>query len=154
MLSKFKYYKYYLFLFLFILIGCQLQDPNKNHGILFLENRSDKLKINQSNKNDVISILGQPHTKSAENNEDIWIYIERQISKGKIYKLGKHNLVVNNVLVLDFNKYSILKNKKFLTKDQLKEIEFSSKETNNILTKKSFIADILSSVKQKMYGNR
>ena len=31
-----------------ILLGCQLQEPAKNHGILFLDNRSEKLSINKS----------------------------------------------------------------------------------------------------------
>ena len=44
-----------LFTFIFLL-SCQLQEPSKNHGIIFLKNRSDKLVINSSNKNDVIKI--------------------------------------------------------------------------------------------------
>ena len=43
--------KYILILFLIILNACQLQEPTKNHGILFLENRANKIKINQNNKN-------------------------------------------------------------------------------------------------------
>ena len=51
---KNHFIKFCLALF-FILIGCQLQDPNKNHGILFLENRSDKLLVEDTNKNDVVN---------------------------------------------------------------------------------------------------
>ena len=40
-----------------ILIGCQLQESSKNHGIVFLKNRSEKLKVNYSNTNDVIKII-------------------------------------------------------------------------------------------------
>ena len=67
--------KIYTLIF-FILLGCQLQEPVKNHGILFLENRSNKLVLLETNKNDVIKIFGQPHTKSM-NDKDQWIYIER-----------------------------------------------------------------------------
>ena len=88
----------------FILLGCQLQEPTKNHGILFLDNRSEKLTINKSNKNDVIEILGQPHAKNF-NEEDIWIYIERTLTKGKYHKLGRHELKSNNTLVLNFDKF-------------------------------------------------
>ena len=36
-----NHFKLYIaFILFFILLGCQLQEPNKNHGILFLENRS------------------------------------------------------------------------------------------------------------------
>ena len=43
-----------LILLLIVLIisnGCKLQEPYKNHGILFLENRFEKLVVNSSNKN-------------------------------------------------------------------------------------------------------
>ena len=95
-------------------MACQLKDPDKNHGILFLENRSNKLIVEKSNKNDVIKIFGQPHTQSVQN-EDIWIYLERILSKGKYHKLGRHVLKKNNVLVLNFDNYGILMEKKIYT---------------------------------------
>tara|TARA_B100001996_G_scaffold169413_1_gene129158 strand:- start:173 stop:640 length:468 start_codon:yes stop_codon:yes gene_type:complete len=138
---------------LFILLGCQLQDPNKNHGILFLKNRSNKLILNKTNQNDVVRIVGNPHSKSIDN-KDIWLYFERVLSKGKYHKLGSHVLKESNALVLTFNKYGILENKKFYTKEDMQKMSFSKKETSNELTKKSFVESFLSSVKQKMYGNR
>ena len=59
--------KFLLFLFL-LSVACQLKEPNKTHGITFLENRSNKLIVNKSNKNDVIQIIGQPHGKSINND--------------------------------------------------------------------------------------
>ena len=146
---------FYLFLlpFFLILLSCQLQDPLKTHGIVFLENRSKKLVLNQSNMNDVIQIMGRPHVKEDEINES-WIYLERIMSKGKYHKLGKHVLKENNILVLDFDKYGVLKNKKLLKKEDIKKLEFSEKITENELTKKSFVQKFLQSVKQKMYTNR
>ena len=136
-----------------ILSGCKVQDPLKSHGILYLENRAKKLTINKSNKNDVIRIIGQPHIKSElENNS--WIYLERTLSKGKYHELGRHKLTENNVLVLDFNKFGILKGKEFLDKEDINKIKFSKKETENDLSKKSFVQTFLQSIKQKMYGNR
>ena len=137
-------------LLLFILAGCQLQDPDKNHGILFLENRSKSLILNKTNKNDIINKLGQPHSKSFDN-EDIWIYLERTLSKGKYHKLGQHVLKTNNVLVLYFDKYGILKNKKIYTKDNINEVNFSKNKTENQLSKKSFVESFLSSIREKMY---
>ena len=32
------------------LYNCQLKEPTKNHGIVFLENRAKKLLINKTNK--------------------------------------------------------------------------------------------------------
>ena len=107
----FNFFKNHIFLFLIfnILIGCQLQDPTNNHGVVFLENRSEKLKENKANKNDVIRIMGQPHTKSV-NNENEWFYIERILTRGDYHKLGQNVLKENNVLVLTFDKYGILQN--------------------------------------------
>ena len=51
---KYHYYKILLIL-LFILSSCQLQESAKNHGILFLENRSNKLVINNNVYNNKIN---------------------------------------------------------------------------------------------------
>ena len=142
-----------LFPIFFILLGCQLQEPAKNHGILFLDNRSEKLAINKSNKNDVIKILGQPHAKTFDE-EDLWIYIERTLTKGKYHKLGRHELKTNNTLVLNFDKYGILKSKDFYDKNNINKIKFSKKTTENNLSKRSFVESFLQSVKKKMYGRR
>ena len=143
----------FLFIIFIILNGCQLQDPNKNHGILFLENRADKLVLKKTNKNDVIKILGNPHSKSINNN-DRWLYLERVLTKGEFHKLGQNILLDNNVLVLDFDKFGILSNKKLLTKEDKEDIKFSELKTENRLTKKSFVESFLSSIKSKMYRNR
>ena len=149
---KYHFNKLLIFLF-FILINCQLQESTKNHGILFLENRSNKIIVNKSNKNDVIDVIGEPHSKSF-NNENTWIYVERILIKGKYHKLGRHSLKTNNVLVLDFDKYGVLSGKKLFDKKNISQISFSNKETENELTKKSFVVTFLQSVKQKMYGNK
>lgn len=149
-----KYHNFNLLLFVFIiLIGCQLQEPKQNHGIVFLENRSKKLVLNNSNKNDVLRIIGQPHSKSI-NNENEWIYIERVLSKGEFHKLGRNILKTNNILVLNFDKYGILEKKTLFDKESIEKVKFSKKITENQLTKKSFVEKLLTSLKEKMYGNR
>ena len=77
------------------------KEPVKNHGIIFLENRSQKIFVEKSNKNDVIKIFGQPHTKSL-NDDDLWIYIERVLTKGEYHKLGQ-NVLKANTNKLDVN---------------------------------------------------
>ena len=148
-----KHYNIITILILTILLGCQLQDPDKSHGIAFLENRSNKLILNKSNKNDVIRTIGVPHIKD-EQDENNWIYLERILSKGKYHKLGKHELKKNNVLVLTFDKFGILNSKSFFTKDEMNKLKFSKKVTDNDLTKESFVQSFLQSIKQKMYSGR
>ena len=130
--------------------GCQLKDPLKPHGIMYLENRSNELNVKKSNKNDVIKILGRPHIEDLDIDET-WIYLERILTKGKFHKLGQHVLKENNVLVLIFDKYGVLSNKNFIDKEEMNKLKFSSSTTENILTKKSFVEKFLQSVKQKMY---
>ena len=142
-----------LILSFFILNACQFQDPDKNHGIIFLKNRSEKIIVNKSNKNDVIKILGKPHSR-AFDEEDKWLYIERVLTKGKYHKLGKHVLKTNNVLVLKFNKYGVIVQKKIYDKNDKNKLAFIDKTTKNELSKKSFIQSFLQSIKQKMYSNR
>lgn len=133
--------------------GCQLQEPYQNHGILFLENRSAKLKVDVSNKNDVIRNIGQPHSKSI-NDDNEWIFIERTLTKGEFHKLGRNIIKESNVLVLKFDKYGILKEKIFLTKDDIQKLAFSDKETSNELSQKSFVQKFLTSLRDKMYKKR
>ena len=147
-------FKYNLNLFLiisfFILLSCKLQEPTKNHGVLYLKNRSEKLIINETNTNDVINILGNPHTRSV-SNENEWFYIERILTKGEFFKLGQNVLKENNILVLNFNKYGILKEKIFIDKNSKNKLKFSSQETRNEISQKSFLEKFLQSLKQKMY---
>ena len=153
MFSFFKNHFIKIIIVFIILSGCKLQEPLKTHGIVYLENRANKLIINKSNKNDVIKIFGQPQIKDSDNI-DTWIYLERILTKGKYHKLGKHIVKQNNILILDFNKYGILKNKKLLNKEDINQIKFSKKNTENELSQKNFIRSFLESIRQKMYSNR
>ena len=143
----------YILSFFILLLGCQLKEPQKNHGILFLENRSSKLQIDVSNQNDVLKTIGQPHSKSI-NDENEWIFIERTLTKGEFHKLGKNILKESNILVLKFDKYGILKEKTFLTKDDIKNLAFSNKETSNELSQKSFVQKFLTGLRDKMYKKK
>ena len=148
--------KYHILINIFIvslfLLECQLKEPTKNHGILFLKNRSDTLVVNKSNKNDIINKIGFPHSKSISNKNE-WIYIERVLTKGDYLKLGQNILKNKNILILNFNKYGVLQEKKFLDKNSKEKIIFSEKITENKLSQKSFVQKILQSLKAKMYKN-
>ena len=154
MLFFFKNHKKLLIILIsFLLLSCQLKEPYKKHGILFLKNRSDKLIKNETNTNDTIKIIGYPHSTSISNSNE-WIYIERVLTKGEYLKLGKNILKTNNILVLNFDKYGVLKQKKFLDKNSKKDISFSEKITENRLSQKSFMEKFLNSLKTKMYKRK
>ena len=143
----------FLFLSLFILSNCQLKEPVKGHGINFLENRSNKITIQETNKNDVINILGNPHTKSIDD-DNLWFYFDRKISDGSIVNFSKSKLLENNVLIVKFDKYGVVSKKEFFSKDDMKKISYSEMETDNPVTQQSFVSKFLQSVRQKMYGKR
>ena len=64
---------YLLGIILFIVVGCKQNEVIKTHGIAYLKKREKLIIVNVSNKNDSISILGQPSTKGMSN--DIYGYI-------------------------------------------------------------------------------
>ena len=154
MIVEFRFHKQILYLLILIfLFNCQFKDASNNHGILFLENRSNKLIVNKSNIHDVKNIIGQPHSKSIDNKND-WIYIERVFTKGEYHKLGQNVLKTNNVLLLSFDKYGILKEKKLFDKNDINKIAFSNQSTKNNMTKESFISEMFTSLKTKMYRKK
>ena len=134
---------------IFFLTGCQRNEVIKTHGIAYLDKREKLIIVNESNKNDTIDILGQPSSKGM-TNENIWIYIERTKTRGKLLKLGRNYLKKNNVLILEFDKYGILNKKEFYDKDDMKKINFAKVVTENDLKKENFVYSFLSSIRQKM----
>ena len=137
----------------FLILSCQRTEIVKTHGIAYLEKREKLIFINKSNKNDVIALFGQPSTKGM-TNENLWIYIERTLKRGKMLKLGKNYLKKNNILVLEFDTYGILKKKDFYDKNKMNNIEFTKNETSNEIRKENFIYNFLSSVRQKMQNKK
>ena len=140
---------FFLLIFLFFSFGCQRNEVIKTHGIAYLEKREKLIVINKTNKNDIVKILGQPATKGM-TNDNLWIYIERTRTRGKLLKLGRNYLKKNNVLVIEFNKYGIVSEKKFYNKDQMQKLTFTKAITENEIKKENFIYSFLSSVRQKM----
>ena len=129
--------------------NCTLNKVVQHHGVHNLEKKQLKLRVNNSNKNDIIKIIGPPSTKSSFEN-DVFIYIERKTSSSKLSKLGKKILLVNNVLVLEINNKLILIDKKFYDKNSMQQIDFAENTTNTDYTKRSFIYNFLSSLRTKI----
>ena len=141
--------KYILLLFLILLTSCSLNKVVIHHGVNNLEKKQAKLKINISNKNNIINLIGPPSTKSTFDNE-IYIYIEKKTSSSKLRKLGKRDLLKNDVLILEIDNKGILLSKKFYNKEDMNKIKFDEKITGINYSKKSFIYNFLSSVRQKI----
>ena len=138
-----------LILTLLILASCSFNKVVQHHGVHNLEKKQTKLKINSSNKNDIIKIIGPPSTKNSFDNE-VYIYIERKTSSSKLTKLGKKTLLKNNVLVLEIDNKGILLSKKFYDINDMNELNFNESQTDINYSKRSFIYSFLSSLRQKI----
>ena len=139
---------YFIIIFLFI-SNCSFNKAIIHHGVNLLEKKQEKLSLKTTNKNDIIKLLGSPSTKSTFDN-DIWIYIERKTTTKKLVKLAGEKVLVNNVLVLEIDNFGLLVNKEFYNKDKMNDLIFSEDETKNMISKKSFVYDFLSSMRQKL----
>src|SRR5210317_741546 len=100
----------YIILILLVVANCSSKKVIYYHCVPFLDKKQKSLVINETNKNDIKKILGNPSNVSKFNN-DIWIYIERKQTQSELKNLGKMNIYKNDVLVLEIDNYGILKKK-------------------------------------------
>ena len=143
-----KYILHIIIVFFFI-TSCTLDRVVKKHGVRNLEKKQKKLLIFETNKNDIQEILGPPSSKSVFDN-DLWIYIEREITNDKLLKLGGEKLVVNNVLFLEVDNKGLLIKKNFYDINEMNDAKLSKLSTESKYSKRSFIYDFLSSMRQKI----
>ena len=121
----------------------------KHHGVPFLEKKQSSLIVNKTNKNDIMKILGNPSTTSKFDN-DVWIYIERKQTQSQFKNLGKMKILKNDVLILEIDKYGILKKKDFYNQDDMNDLKIVKETTKSGFKKKAYIYDFLSSMRQKI----
>ena len=143
-----KYILHIIIVFFFI-TSCTLDRVVKRHGVRNLEKKQKKLLIFETNKNDIQEILGPPSSRSVFDN-DLWIYIEREITNDKLLKLGGEKLIANNVLFLEINDKGLLIKKNFYDINEMNEAKLSELSTEAKYSKRSFIYDFLSSMRQKI----
>jgi len=139
----------YIIFLSIIVSNCSFNSVVKHHGIPFLEKKQQSLIVNKSNRNDIKKILGNPSTISKFDN-DMWIYIERKQTQSKLKNLGKMKIYKNNVLILEIDKYGILKKKEFYNKDNMENIKISKDTTKKLYQKNNFAYAFWSSMRQKV----
>tara|TARA_B100001250_G_C19178728_1_gene519978 strand:+ start:8 stop:487 length:480 start_codon:yes stop_codon:yes gene_type:complete len=137
-----------ILIFLF-LSSCKFERLVDNHGTHYLEKKQKKLTINVTNKNDIINILGPPSTKDKFDN-DVWLYIERKKTNQGVLALGRKKTYLNNVLLLEINNKGLLAKKEFFKINDMNKINFSESSTERSYSKRSFVYDFLSSMRQKI----
>ena len=138
-----------LLFFFLITINCSVNKVKNNHGVLSLEKKFNKIKINQSNSNDIISIFGPPSTKS-DFSTNIWFYIERKKTNSSIFKLGNQKTIKNNVVILEINNKGLLAKKEIYDLNNMNKYKFSKNKTEKKYQKDSYIHGVLTSLREKV----
>ena len=139
----------YIIIVFLIVTNCSVKKVVKHHGVPNLEKKQMSLKINESNKNDILKILGQPSTKSKFDN-DTWIYIERKQTQSKLKNLGRMKIYKNDVLVLDIDNYGMLKKKEFYNIEDMNDLKVVKEISQAGYNRNSFIYKFMSSMRQKI----
>ena len=104
--------KYISFIFIFFFtLNCSINKVSNTHGFRFIEAKYEKIILNKTNKNDLKNIIGPPSSKSLF--DDVWFYIERKKRSQSLFKLGKKKIVNNNIIIVEFNEYGLVKEKTF-----------------------------------------
>ena len=141
--------KIFIIILTIFLTSCKLNKVVNHHGIHNLEAKSQELLINQTNINQIKSLLGPPSSTSYFD-EDILIYLERKTSNSRLLKLGKKKLIASNVLLLEVDNRGMLIYKEFLDQDDLNKLKFTNKTTKTITDQESFVSRALSGVITKI----
>ena len=132
-----------------IIAACSNKQVIKNHGMTSLEDKAKIIIVQQSNKNDVLEIIGRPSTVSLFDSND-WFYIEREKINQSVLKLGKQKVVKNNILEITFDKLGSVENKKLYQLENMNNIKIIKDITDKEYYKKTYIQSALKSLEQKI----
>ena len=102
-----------------------------------------------SNTNDTIKKLGVPSTKSTFDN-DVWIYMERKFTSSELKTLGKEKLIINNILVLEFDNKGLLVEKQFFSINDMNNMDILTDSTQVLSKKKNFVKTFTKSLIKKI----
>ena len=116
------------------------------HGVKNIILKSQILKINVSNKNDVLKLIGyQPLIDPFDKN--LWSYFEIVIEKNK---LGKKEFKKNNILIIKFNNKGIINKVETYNLSNMQNINFSENKTKSLALDDSVITKILNSSRKRL----
>ena len=140
----------YIFLFFFIfIINCTGNKVSNYHGTKKLDTAYKNIKLNETNKNDLIKLMGPPSTVS-DFDKNKWLYIERLKTTQSIIKLGKQKLMKSNVLIVELNNKGIIINKKLLNLENMNDIKYLEDTTEKDFKNNNFMYGVLTSLREKI----
>ena len=144
-----SFIKYILIILFFFIVNCSGNKVSNYHGVKRIESKFDKLKVNYTNKNDIIKIIGPPSTISDFDNNK-WIYIERLKTNQSLIKLGREKIKQNNILIVQLNNAGILIDKKLLNLNDMNDVKYLKSVTEKDFSNENFIYSVVTSLREKI----
>ena len=137
-----------IIIFLFI-VNCSGNKVSNFHGSKQLETKYNIIKVNVTNKNDLLRLIGQPSSISDFNNNK-WFYIERLKTNQSLIKLGNQKIKKNNVLIVKMDKLGIVREKKLLDLESMNDIKYFKATTEKDFKKDNMLYNVFSSLREKI----
>ena len=137
-----------IIIFLFI-VNCSGNKVSNFHGSKQLETKFNIIKVNKTNKNDLVKLIGPPSSVSDFDNNK-WFYIERLKTNQSLIKLGNQKIEKNNVLIVQLDNSGIVREKKLLDLENMKDIKYLNTTTEKDFKNESILYNIFSSLREKI----
>ena len=141
--------KYILITLFVFILNCKGNKVSNYHGNKLLDKKFDVIKINSTNKNDLLQLIGPPSSIS-DFDKNKWFYIERLKTNQSIIKLGNQIIKKNNVLIVEFNEMGIIKNKEILNLENMNDLKYLKKTTEKDFKQDNVIYNIFTSLREKI----
>ena len=137
-----------IIIFLFI-VNCSGNKVSNFHGSKQLETKFNIIKVNKTNKNDLVKLIGPPSSVSDFDNNK-WFYIERLKTNQSLIKLGNQKIEKNNVLIVQLDNFGVVREKKLLDLENMKDIKYLNTTTEKDFKNESILYNIFSSLREKI----
>ena len=139
---------FYLLIFI-ITVNCSGNKVSNYHGSKILEDKFNKIEINQTNKNDLFKLIGPPSTTSDFDKNKLY-YFERLKTNQSLWKLGKQKIIKNNILIVEIDNSGILRSKKLLNLNDMNDLKYFKKTTKKEFEQDNIIYGVFSSLREKI----
>jgi len=137
-----------IIIFLFI-VNCSGNKVSNFHGSKQLETKFNIIKVNKTNKNDLVKLIGPPSSVSDFDNNK-WFYIERLKTNQSLIKLGNQKIEKNNVLIVQLDNFGVVREKKLLDLENMKDVKYLNTTTEKDFKNESILYNIFSSLREKI----
>jgi len=141
--------KFILIIIFLFTVNCSGNKVSNFHGSKQLEKKFKIIEVNLSNKNDVVRLIGPPSSVS-DFNKNKWFYIERLKTNQSLIKLGNQKIEKNNVLIVEMDKFGIVREKKLLDLEKMNDVKYLKTTTEKDFKNENILYNIFSSLREKI----